>query len=172
MKVYKMDNEQVELRKLLKKLKKKKIGSSFKDENNPIFGIISDEVEVDDYIHDIEDDNSVKKYKDVYNNFESDINCCFSEYTERIIGSSINHNFRIHNKKTEGIFSTPFDPIYQELNYGTLRTQKLREYENRKKYFTHPFPEIESDPSDFSTSSDQNSKDEEAYLKDITKCGN
>ncbi|CAD2114461.1 conserved Plasmodium protein, unknown function [Plasmodium vinckei petteri] len=172
MKVYKMDNEQIELRKLLKKLKKKKIGLSFKDENNPIFGIIHDGVDADDYINDIEGDSNVKKYKDVYNNFENDINYYFSEYTERIIGSSINRNFRIHNKKTEGIFSTPFDPIYQELNYGTLRTQKLREHENRKKYFTHPLPEIESNSSDFSTSSDQSNKDEEVYLKDITKCGN
>ncbi|CAD2106039.1 conserved Plasmodium protein, unknown function [Plasmodium vinckei lentum] len=160
-----MDNEQIELRKLLKKLKKKKIGLSFKDENNPIFGIISNEMEVDDYINDIEGDNNVKKYKDVYNNFENDINYYFSEYTERVIGSSINRNFRIRNKKTEGVFSTTFDPIYQELNYGTLRAQKLREYENRKKYFTHPLPEIESN-------SDQNNKDEEVYLKDITKCGN
>ncbi|SCM27076.1 conserved Plasmodium protein, unknown function [Plasmodium berghei] len=145
MKIYKMDNEQIELRKLLKKLKKKKIGLPFKYENNGIFDIKSDEKEFDDYINDIDSDNNIKKYKDVYNNFENNINDYFSEYTERIICSSINRNFKIHNKKTEEIFSTPFDTIYQEFNYGTLRTQKLRDYENREKYFTSPLSEIESE---------------------------
>ncbi|EAA22414.1 hypothetical protein [Plasmodium yoelii yoelii] len=167
-----MDNEQIELRKLLKKLKKKKIGLPFKYENNGIFDITNDEKEYNDYINDIESDNNIKKYKDVYNNFENNINNYFSEYTERIICSSINRNFKIHNKKIEGIFSTPFDTIYQEFNYGTLRTQKLRDYENRKKYFTSPLSEIESDSSDFSISSDKINKDEDVYLKDITKCGN
>ncbi|SBT50586.1 conserved Plasmodium protein, unknown function [Plasmodium ovale wallikeri] len=133
-----------DLQRLLRKLKKKKKNlANKKKKKNSIFDMIE---EWDDYCLDdlctvqdvFSDINWVKeeeldKYKNVYNNFESEINYYFSEYVEGVIYSSVvgqeEKRFGEAGKMGRETFSLAANPIYHHLYYGSLLGKKLRSHE-------------------------------------------
>ncbi|GAW83855.1 hypothetical protein, conserved [Plasmodium gonderi] len=148
-------NVEEELLKLLKKMKRKNRKHEGSKEKNFTCDMCqfdddtfsSDLYMVKDVVHDSATIKDVaNKYKNVYNNFENDINFYLSEYVEDVIYSSVktkkkkNYNIQMG----EETFNKPSSIIYQHLNYGNLIGEKLRCYEFSSRYFTTALDENDS----------------------------
>ncbi|KAI4835179.1 hypothetical protein MKS88_005866 [Plasmodium brasilianum] len=149
-------NIEAELLKVLQKLKRKKIRPAHEKEkifDSNIIEQYDDSVSDDvcsikdviscangaekEYDDDIDDDDKMRKYKDVYNNFENNVNYYLNENIERIIYSSVSskNDKSFFTETDEETCIKPLDIIYHQLRYGNLQGEKLRRYENSMRYF-------------------------------------
>ncbi|CRG97119.1 conserved Plasmodium protein, unknown function [Plasmodium gallinaceum] len=115
-------------------------------------------------------EKDLDKYKDVYNNYENEINFYFNEEVEKIIYSSL------INKDGEFLIKPKDETIYkssniidQKLNHTMLEYKKLRNYQYNVKYFKPVNLDNKRNFSDSSISSNKDNKNIECNLKDITK---
>ncbi|SBS88972.1 conserved Plasmodium protein, unknown function [Plasmodium ovale curtisi] len=130
-------------------------------------------------------EEELNKYKNVYNNFESEINYYFNEYVEGVIYSSVvgQHEKRFGGAGKMGreTFSLTTNPIHHHLYCGSLLGKQLRSHEcatscacvcmceraEWKKCNAKTFELISF--SDSSSTSDERQISRERGLRDITK---
>ncbi|VWU51309.1 conserved protein, unknown function [Hepatocystis sp. ex Piliocolobus tephrosceles] len=172
-----------EINKILKKLKRKQKKGNFfcndKNKQNLIDDMLKEyDVEnSDDFLctvqdvmtnnYKLDDKNDLQFYKNVYNDFESDISYFFDKYVDKIINSSFNNKKSFIKK--EKTIDVPSNIIHKQLNYNVMHGQILRNFERTEKYFKPMLMLGENYYSDSSTSSDNEEQRKKIYLKDITK---